>query len=85
MERLKVIFRSDPLMDGCPAQETAVGGGSRAMFGGHCQLVDADTGDPLGCVQDFSVNVPMEGAITVDARLLVAEIELRPSGDAAGE
>jgi len=45
-----------------------------AMRGFPCRLENADTGEMIGCLQDFTVNVPMEGVITVDARLLVSEI-----------
>jgi len=69
MKRLKVIIARDPLMERCSA---------RAMSGLPARLVDADTGQALDCVQDFSINIPMDGAITVDARLLVADIEVRP-------
>lgn len=70
MKRLKVIIARDPLMERCSA---------RAMSGSPARLVDADTGQALDCVQDFSINIPMDGAITVDARLLVADIEVRPA------
>jgi len=70
MKRLKVIIARDPLMERSSA---------RAMSGLLARLVDADTGQTLDCVQDFSINVPMDGAITVDARLLVSDIEVRPA------
>ena len=70
MKRLKVIIARDPLMERSSAH---------AMAGSPARLVDADTGQALDCVQDFSINVPMDGPITVDARLLVADIEVRPA------
>ena len=68
MKRLKVIITRDPLVERSSAN---------AMFGLPARLVDADTGQELDCVQDFSINIPMDGVITVDARLLVADIEVR--------
>ncbi len=70
MKRLKVIIARDPLMERSSAH---------AMSGLPARLVDADTGQALDCVQDFSINVPMDGPITVDARLLVSDIEVRPA------
>ena len=70
MKRLKVIIARDPLMERSSA---------RAMSGLPARLVDADTGQALDCVQDFSINVPMDGPITVDARLLISDIEVRPA------
>jgi hypothetical protein len=49
------------------------------MSGLPARLVDADSGQSLDCVQDFAINVPMDGLVTVDARLLVADIEVRPA------
>ena len=64
MKRLKVVFVRDPL--------TKTG-----MNANPCRLADADTGEEIGCVKDFAIDVPVEGAITVNARLLVSEIEVR--------
>ena len=47
-------------------------------LGTHSSLVDADTGEPIDCVQDFTVNVPLDGLLTVDARLNISEVEVRP-------
>ena len=68
MKRLKVIITRDPLVERSSAH---------VMSGLPARLVDADTGQELDCVQGFSINIPMDGVITVDARLLVADIEVR--------
>jgi len=49
------------------------------MKGTFSSIVDADTGEPLACAQDFKLNVPLNGLITVDVRLLVHEIEVEQS------
>ena len=68
MRRLKVIFKSKLTADH-PAAPQAIGG----LAG---KLVDADTGEELGCVQDFVLNAPMDDIVTADARLIVSEIEV---------
>ena len=69
MKRCKVILRYDPL---------APKNGQKAMSGFLASIVDADTGEPLDCAQDFKLNVPLsDDAITVDVRLLVHEIEVK--------
>lgn len=55
------------------------------ISGLESMLVDADTGRVIECVQDFSINMPMDGVITVDARLVVSEIEVVPSQSKGGE
>ncbi len=69
MKRLKVVIVRDPVMDLA---------GTNTIHGLPAKLVDADTGDAIDCVQDFSINVPMDDIITVDVRMTVSEIEVRP-------
>lgn len=68
MRRLKVVFGGDAVFDESSGQ---------AIVGRTAKLVDADTGEELGCVRDFSINVPLEGPVTVEAEMLVAGIEVK--------
>ena len=49
-----------------------------AMMGRCAKLIDADTGEEVQVAQDIKINLPMNGIVTVDVRLAVAEIEILP-------
>lgn len=68
MKRLKVIFDKGAL----PQDKHR-----HSLLGMPSRLVDAETGEPIDCVQDFRVNVPMGDCITVTAEMLVSDIEVR--------
>lgn len=68
MKRLRVILNRDPLV-------------RESMYGGAAKLVDADSGQELGCVTDFNINVPLDGMITVNAKMLVHDIVVAPPYD----
>ena len=66
MKRLKVQIKEG----GLPAK--------LGIYGGHARLLDADTGEELGCVRDFSVRFPVDDVVVVHAELLVSEVEVVP-------
>lgn len=70
MKRLKVILRRDALL---AKNETSAAG----FMGQPASLVDADTGEVLGPVGDFTINVPIKGVIWVTATILVSEIVVK--------
>lgn len=40
------------------------------------QLVDVESGEPIGRIRDFTINVPLNGVLTVNAELLIDDIEV---------
>jgi len=63
MKRIKVIL----VKDRDPSRESG-------FLGLKSKIVDADTGEQIDCLQDFTLNVPLDGILTVDARMVVSDI-----------
>lgn len=66
MKRVRVVLVNEPTRGKPPV----------ALMGTKCRIEDADTGEAISPLQDFTLDIPFEGVITVDAKMIVAEITM---------